>query len=487
VSKIEHKVIDSDKKDAPTVLVVEDESIVAMDMERRLRGLGYIVAGRVLTGKDAILEDEHLKPDVILMDIHLKGEMDGIEAAGIIRSRRSVPVIYITAYSDQATLERAKQTQPHGYILKPFQEREIHSVIEMALYKHRSEAELLKAKLEAEEGLRARNEFLSKMSHEFRTPLNSILGMASLACEHIACGEVKEYLELVIESGKTLLDMVNSVLDYSRIDSNHLGTELSVFDIPLAVERLVARFSHQAARRKIFFTISVSEDIPHGLFCDGEKYFQIIQNLVSNALKFTESGSVLLSITASEPVTENSGQMLITVTDTGIGIKPGQEADIFEAFTQADGSATRTFGGTGLGLAIVHSFVDQCGGSIAYKSEEGTGTSFEVKLPVRTGSEQPIKSEEIRMVMNPEQGRCAHAASVSEFIDFCERILPSNEFGQIEHAAEVIRNQVIRSGNGNMADNILRVVLGARKNSVEKVEAALELLKNEKEREAEEG
>ncbi len=480
--EIENRVAENGKKDAPTVLVVEDESIVAMDMERRLRGLGYVVAGRVLTGKDAIREDENLKPDVILMDIHLKGEMDGIEAADIIRRHRSVPVIYITAYSDQATLERAKQTQPHGYILKPFQEREIHSVIEMALYKHRSEAELLKAKLEAEEGLRAKNEFLSKMSHEFRTPLNSILGMANLAREHVPGGEVEEYLDLVIESGKSLLDMVNSVLDYSRIDSKHLGTELSVFDIPRVVERLTDRFRHQASHRNITFTISISEEIPHGLLCDGEKCFQIIQNLVSNALKFTESGTVLLSITASEPVTENSGQMLITVTDTGIGITAAQQTDIYEAFTQADGSATRTFGGTGLGLAIVRSFVEQLEGSIAYNSEEGRGTSFEVRLPVRAGGERPEKSEEIRIVLNPEKGKCANTASICDFVEFCEKMLLSNEFGQIEHTAEVIRNQIIRSGNGKMADNILRVVLGARKHSVEKVEAALDLLKKEKEK-----
>ncbi len=487
MSEIELKAAENEKRRAPRVLVVEDESIVAMDMERRLRGLGYVVAGRVLTGKDAIREDENLKPDVILMDIHLKGEMDGIEAAGIIRERRSVPVIYITAYSDQATLERAKQTQPYGYILKPFQEREIHSVIEMALYKHRSEAELLKAKLEAEEGLRARNEFFSRMSHEFRTPLNAILGMANLAREHSTGAEVDEYLELVIESGKSLLDMVNSVLDYSRIETDQLETDLTIFNIPGAIERLKERFSQQACRSNITFTISVSEDVPHDLLCDGEKCFQIIQNLVSNALKFTESGSVLLAMSASEPVTAHSGQLLISVTDTGIGISAGEHTDIYEAFTQADGSATRHFGGTGLGLAIVRSFVDHCGGSIAYKSEEGSGTSFEVRLPVKSGSESTLPSEEIYIVLNPEQGKCAQADSMCEFIDFCSKMLLAGEFGQIEHAAEVIRNQIIRSGNGKTADNILRVVLGARKHSAEKTAAALALLKKENEREIEKG
>ncbi len=134
------------------ILVVEDESIVAMDIERRLKSLGYQVVGHVLSGEEAVVRTDEERPDLVLMDIHLKGTMDGIEAAQKIRRLYDIPVIYITAYSDEATLERAKVTEPFGYILKPFQEREIHSAIEMAIYKHRSEQELRAAKEAAVEG-----------------------------------------------------------------------------------------------------------------------------------------------------------------------------------------------------------------------------------------------------------------------------------------------------------------------------------------------
>src|SRR6056297_163320 len=188
------------------ILLVEDESIVAMDMERRLTGLGYRVIAHVMTGEDAIEKAGTLRPDLILMDIHLKGAVDGIEAAEVIKDNNAVPVIYITAYSDEVTLDRAKVTQPFGYILKPFQEREIHSTIEMALYKHKVEQELRTAKAEAEAGNRAKSQFLANVSHELRTPLNSILGMTQLALESKDKSEQEEYLRIVKESGNSLLN-----------------------------------------------------------------------------------------------------------------------------------------------------------------------------------------------------------------------------------------------------------------------------------------
>jgi len=118
------------------ILVVEDENIVALEIKKRLQKLGYIVPGVASTGEDAIIKAEGILPDLVLMDIMLKGEIDGIQAAGEIRSRFNIPVIYLTAYSDEETLERAKLTEPYGYILKPFEEDDLRTAIEIALYRH---------------------------------------------------------------------------------------------------------------------------------------------------------------------------------------------------------------------------------------------------------------------------------------------------------------------------------------------------------------
>ena len=128
--------------DTVRMLVVEDERIVSMDLQRRLKAMGYEVAGSAVSGEEAIEKAEKLRPDMVLMDIMLDGELDGIQAAEIIRARFSIPVIYLTAYADSATLERAKITEPFGYILKPFEERELHGHIEIALYKARMEKKL---------------------------------------------------------------------------------------------------------------------------------------------------------------------------------------------------------------------------------------------------------------------------------------------------------------------------------------------------------
>lgn len=456
---------------APSILVVEDESIVAMDMERRLRGLGYHVVGRVLTGKDAVQQDDLLHPDIVLMDIHLKGDMDGIEASTYIRSKRDVPIIYITAYSDDKTLERAKATQPYGYILKPFQEREIHSVIEMALYKHHAETELKRAKREAEEGLRARNEFLANMSHEFRTPINSILGMATLAKERSDSSEVGEYLDLLIESGKGLLDMVSSVLDYAKIESDRFKLVMSNLNVSSMVKKIRERFAYQIAQSDVDFSITVAPGVPKLLWCDEEKYYQIILNLVSNALKFTSRGEVSVTISAGEKIDQAGGSLLLKVVDTGVGIAKDQQDHIFRAFTQVDGSATRTFGGTGLGLTIVKQFVDQVGGSIELTSDTGKGTEVVVKLPVRisTGAEHRIGHDEGSTFPDTP-------INMSDFAEHCRRLLREQAYEQIEHEAYVIKNHFAKLGYGKVEDDLLRVILGTRKRSEKSVLKALILL-----------
>src|SRR6056297_744004 len=262
------------------ILLVEDESIVAMDMERRLSALGYSVIEHVLSGEDAVAKAEQEKPDLILMDIHLKGKMDGIQAAERIKSSLGTPVIYITAYSDETTLSRAKVTEPFGYILKPFQEREIYSTIEMALYKYKIEQELKSAKIRAEEGSRAKSEFLANVSHELRTPLNSILGMTQLARKSDDYETQQEYLQIVEDSGRSLLNLIDSLLDFSRMEAGRVALSKNDFYIDEVVENAVNKLWTQIQEKELCIYIDVDEESRFHLHGDEHKLGQIFLNLL---------------------------------------------------------------------------------------------------------------------------------------------------------------------------------------------------------------
>src|SRR6056297_2865030 len=242
------------------ILLVEDESIVAMDMERRLTTLGYHVISHVLSGEEAVVQAEAERPDLILMDIHLKGEMDGIEAAERIKSSLGTPVIYITAYSDETTLARAKITEPFGYILKPFQEREIYSTIEMALYKYKIEQELITAKEKAEAGSRAKSEFLANVSHELRTPLNSILGMTQLARKSDDYETQQEYLQIVEDSGRSLLNLIDSLLDFSRMEAGRVALSKNDFYIDEVIENSINKLWTQIQKKNLRVYIEIDEN-----------------------------------------------------------------------------------------------------------------------------------------------------------------------------------------------------------------------------------
>jgi len=161
-----------------TILVVEDEAIVAQEIKSRLEKAGYSVCGVAHEGERAVAEAEHLNPDLVLMDIRLKGEMDGIEAAGLIRERCNIPVIYLTAYSDAATLERAKVQDPFGYVVKPFDTRSLMVSIEIALHRHHSESERI-----YREKLQAVIEAAGAVCHELNQPMMAISGNAELLME----------------------------------------------------------------------------------------------------------------------------------------------------------------------------------------------------------------------------------------------------------------------------------------------------------------
>ncbi len=631
------------------ILVVEDEAIVARDICQQLREQGYETVGESSTGEGAIELAGKLRPDLVLMDINLAGEMNGIAAALTIRARFALPVVFLTALSGRETLEQAKEAVPFGYIIKPFDDQDLRTVVEMAVYKHRSEArlrasearyraltdsahdaivtadggglivgwnrgatvifgytetealgqsfatlnperfresylgrfarmhasahpqgidhplervgrrqdgsefplELSLARWETTEGrfvtgiirdiserqrteeqmrlqsaalaaagnsvvitdtngtiqwvnpafccitgytkeeaigqnprvlksgqqrpeyyadmwrtitagrswsgefinrrkdgtlyteavtitpvrdaagtirhfiaikqdisalkqslaalnaahtelaeknvvlqqalvdaraaVEAKASFLATISHEIRTPLNGVLGIASLLRDTAPLSrEQLDYIETIRSSGDTLLALINDVLDFSKIDSQHMELEHTPFDLRLCLEETIESLAPRAQQKHLDLAVQIDEAVPPTVVGDALRLRQVLTNLVGNALKFTERGEVVVEVGASA-APDGRTRLALRVRDTGIGIPADKIGRLFKAFTQVDASTTRVYGGTGLGLVISQRLVELMGGTLTVVSEPGVGTVFAFELAAETG------------------------------------------------------------------------------------------------------
>jgi PAS domain S-box-containing protein len=251
------------------------------------------------------------------------------------------------------------------------------------------EESLVQAKLNAEEASRAKSDFLSNMSHELRTPLNSIMGMIGLADDMAVSADQGEYLKIARQSAGNLLFLINSILDFSKIEAGKMSLNSSLFDPVAIVEDCLAEMAVQAHRKSLDLLFRADPKVPRSLFGDDRCFRQIVTNLLSNGIKFTESGSVRvdlgLDLVSCEPECGDTRIIELRVRDTGIGIPTDRIDLIWHAFTQLDGSSTRSYGGTGLGLSIVRSFAELMGGSVCVESVLGSGSDFFVSLPFGIG------------------------------------------------------------------------------------------------------
>lgn len=232
---------------------------------------------------------------------------------------------------------------------------------------------------------RYKTEFLANMSHELRTPLNSVLVLAQLLEENVDSRLSEEevgYARIIHHSGKELLGLINDVLDLSKIEAGHLELDRSVFSVRELLGHMDELFRPIAARKRLSFTLRSEPDVPEYLHTDEQRLKQIINNLLSNALKFTQEGHVRFVVSRvpeGGPLAE--GGLAFEVEDTGIGIAADKQEAIFDAFFQADGSISRAYGGTGLGLSIAKQFAMLLGGDIRLESELGRGSRFTLLLP----------------------------------------------------------------------------------------------------------
>ncbi|HVJ44631.1 MAG TPA: ATP-binding protein [Dongiaceae bacterium] len=489
------------------VLVVEDERIVALHLKQQLTKLGYAVIAVVASGEQALQFLRQAHPDVVLMDINIEGEIDGIQTAAMISAEDFTPVIYLTAYSEEATLQRAAATNAYGYLLKPFSERELHATLQMAiahsatnrLNRQREQQlrdfaelssdwfwelddklrfnwvscqpelrarmggvltvgrpwqdmmldeatdiaveahlkdleqrrsfhdfrfvhqtgddgpchlivngipiydadgsftgyrgtgrditqqmlfldELRMAKEEAETSSRAKSDFVANMSHEFRTPLNAILGFSQIIMDEVH-GPVhppqyREYGGFVHDAGNHLLGLVNNVLDLAKIEAGHMELRREGIDVAQLIAECCKLVDPLVKAGGVTLSDLTRPDLPV-LYADAVRLKQIVLNLLSNAIKFTPSGGSI-TVCAS---TSNQQEMLIEVSDTGCGMPPEDVERAQEPFQRLEGAHTRRVEGTGLGLFLVKRLSELHGGKLNLTSQPGMGTTVRVSLP----------------------------------------------------------------------------------------------------------
>jgi signal transduction histidine kinase len=329
------------------------------------------------SGEKAIKAAEYYLPDVILLDI-LMPEMDGYEVIRILKSSektQNIPVIFITGLNDSENEEAGLTLGAADYISKPFSPAIVRLRVRNQI-KIINQTRLIIAKELAEKSSRAKGEFLSRMSHEMRTPMNAIMGMTRLAMNAADSEQRRDMLKKVELSSSRLIKLIDDVLDISSMEDNKLSLVRSEVKFAGMIQEILDTAKQRAAEKRQLLTTEIDPAIPDILICDGKRLSQVILNLLSNAIKFTpEQGSIQVNAFVREKENETL-IMQVEVIDSGIGISREQQEIIFTPFEQADGGIDRKFGGAGLGLAIAKHIVGLMGGEIWVESEPGRGSKF---------------------------------------------------------------------------------------------------------------
>ncbi len=327
-----------------------------------------------LTIADLASLDDPAMDEVLLDQLH-RGEIDTYTLEKRVRRRDGRP-IWVKVINSVVRDEGGQMVLGISMVEDITQRKEVEASM------LRNAAELRAARDQAEVAARAKSEFLATMSHEIRTPMNGVIGMTSLLLDTPLTPEQREYVETIRLSGDALLAIINDILDFSKIEAGRVELEEQPFEVRTCVEEALDLLASRATGKGLELLYDIAPDVPASVVGDATRLRQVLVNLISNAVKFTEAGEVVVTVAGGRPQPDGRCEVQFTVQDTGIGIPPDRMDRLFRSFSQVDASTTRKYGGTGLGLAISKRLVELMGGTITVESTVGVGSTFRFTICV---------------------------------------------------------------------------------------------------------
>ena len=382
------------------ILIVDDTPENLQVLSKTLSKQGYKVRG-VVKGEMAIKAAISSPPDLILLDIKMP-DMNGYQVCEQLKinsKTRDIPIIFLSALDEVFDKVKGFELGGVDYITKPFQIEEVLARIEHQILIQRLQKQLVlqnevlqteiqerkKAEERAQAASQAKSQFLANMSHELRTPLNAILGFSQvLERDTELTTKQRDYIGIIHRSSQHLLELINDILDLSKIEAGQISLNESCFNIYDLLDRLEEMFQIEAQQKQLALLFLISANVPQYINTDEQKLRGCLINLIGNAIKFTRSGNIAVTVTLGEntpPTHECEFELVFCVRDTGIGIAPEDVETLFEAFVQTE-NGKQSGEGTGLGLAITRQFIRLMGGDITLTSTLGVGSTFEFNIEV---------------------------------------------------------------------------------------------------------